>query len=421
MRRSWSVVALRGRRKKGADRDFEPESSEKQGGLRCNLLAAVLSTLTGMLPVYLVGTLEVEITRSLRFGPSALGEAVSLSFAASALSAVPFSRVTERVGGVRVMQVGSALQALILVLMAATARSWDMLVVFLVLAGLPSGALPPATYAFLSRRTRTGREGLAYGINQAAVPLAPLLAGFAVPLIALTIGWRFAIGLGAVFAAGASIAATRSGARIRLAGKAREPRDRSALSLLPLGLLAAGFFCGMFATNAVLAFLAAGAVAVGFGKGMAGLVVALGSATAVAVRVFTGHRADRRGERHFPAVAAMLCVGGAGYALLAMSAVLRLTWLLVPAAMLGLGAGWGWNGLLIFAVVRAHLHAPARATGIVDVGGRMGGVLGPLAAGLLIAEVSYTSVWVMAAIASFTGAGVILLGGKMLGARIRDP
>jgi len=36
----------------------------------------------------------------------------------------------------------------------------------------------------------------------------------------------------------------------------------------------------------------------------------------------------------------------------------------------------------------------------------MGGVLGPLAAGLLIAEVSCTGIWIMAAIAVFTGAAV---------------
>ena len=41
-----------------------------------------------------------------------------------------------------------------------------------------------------------GRQGLSFGVKQAAIPVSTLLAGAAVPTVALTLGWRWAFVLG---------------------------------------------------------------------------------------------------------------------------------------------------------------------------------------------------------------------------------
>src|SRR5690606_32204086 len=46
------------------------------------------------------------------------------------------------------------------------------------------------------------RQGLAFGIKQAAIPGATLLSGLSVPTIALTAGWRWAFVLAAAVAVG---------------------------------------------------------------------------------------------------------------------------------------------------------------------------------------------------------------------------
>jgi len=190
---------------------------------------------------------------------------------------------------------------------------------------------------------------------------------------------------------------------------------------VPLVLLAAGLGLGVFAASGLAAFLATAAVSAGFARGTAGLIVAAAGGAAVIIRVASGVLADRRGGRHFPVVATMLAVGAVGYGMAAVGAGLGVRWLLVPAAVLALGAGWGWNGLFNFAVVRTHIHAPARATGITQVGGRLGGVLGPLTLGLVIDHASYAAAWSVATAVALLAAGAVLVGRHLLVTRQRRP
>ena len=67
----------------------------------------------------------------------------------------------------------------------------------------------------LARSVPASRLGLSFGIKQAAIPIATLLAGAAVPTVALTIGWRWAYLIGAAVAL---LAAARDPARRRRPG-----------------------------------------------------------------------------------------------------------------------------------------------------------------------------------------------------------
>ena len=104
--------------------------------------------------------------------------------------------------------------------------------------------------------------------------------------------------------------------------------------------------------------------------------------------------------------------GGSG--LLALGAATRSPAVFVAGGVVALGIGWGWNGLFNYAVVRSHLHMPARATGITQVGGRLGGVLGPFVVGWVVAADSYEAAWLVTAAAALAGVAAIGLGRHLL-------
>lgn len=379
---------------------------------------AVAATVAGSLAVFLVGALGVQLQQSLHFGPAALGAAVSICYVGAALGSVPFGRLAEAVGGARVLRLAALAAAGLLGALALAARSWALLAGLLFLAGLVSSAIQPAANLFLARRTPPGQQGLAFGVKQAAVPLAAVIGGFAVPVVALTVGWRWAFVLAAAGSLVAAVAVPHP--RISLA----EHRARPA-ALLPTGsrralvTLAIGLGLGVFAATGLTAFIVSAAVHAGISQAAAGWLAALGGLVAGAARVVSGWRADRRGRSHLPVAAAMLATGGVGYAVLVVGSARGEAVLLVVGVVVTYGAGWGWNGLFNFAIVRTHPEAPARATSVTQVGGRLAGALGPFTFGLVAAHGSYADAWAVAGSAALVGAGLMLVGRRLLVRRRR--
>jgi MFS family permease len=148
------------------------------------LLAVAVAT-AGVVPAFLTGGLAVQIRAEFGFGEGALGLAVAVFFAVSALASVASGRLVERVGSFLGMRLAAAVSAV-----SALAGSWWGLVACLVIGGLGNSISHPATHLFLARKVGEGRQGLAFGVKQAAIPAATLLAGLAVPSIATTVGWR---------------------------------------------------------------------------------------------------------------------------------------------------------------------------------------------------------------------------------------
>jgi MFS family permease len=377
---------------------------------------AVMASTATALAVFLVGTLAVEMRPSLHLSLSSVGATVSLYYLAAAAGSVPAGHLAERLGSVRTMRAAAIAGAGTLLLMALFATSFASLTAFMMMAGLASSCMQPATNRFLIRRIPSRRQGLAFGIKQSSVPLSAFLAGLALPAIALTIGWRWAFGVAAVAAGAAAFIPRR-----RSPGQ-REPPERTTgghgegVALL---VLAIGFGLGIFSTTGLTTFLVLSAVAAGIGKGTAGLVAALAGAGSVIARVVTGIQADRRGHSHFVIVAAMLSTGVAGYLALAVGSATGIAAFFVAGAVVAFAAGWGWNGLFNFAVAHSYSRAPARATGVTQAGGRLAGVVGPLAFGLVVTHGSYTVAWLMAAGLALVGAVVILLGGSVVAAAQR--
>lgn len=380
------------------------------------MLLAVAVATAGVLPGFLTGGLAVQIRGELGFGQGALGFAVAVFFAASALASAVSGRVVERVGSSSGMRLAAAVSAASLLAVSVLAGSWWGLVVCLVLGGAGNAISHPASHLLLAREVPQGRQGLAFGVKQAAIPAATLLAGLAVPLVATTIGWRWAFAGGAALALCVALLVPRGreeGMRSRV--KAARAGD---VPLAPLVLLALGIGLGSAAANPLGAFVVESAVAAGIEVGAAGLLLALGSAVGIGVRVVFGHLADKLESGRLRLVAGMLGVGTVGFVLLASGVVP----LLVIGVVLAFAAGWGWPGLFNFAVVKSNPRAPAAATGITQTGASSGAAVGPLAFGLLVEGTSFGTAWLVSGTVALVAAAAILVGrGMLLRARAAAP
>jgi MFS family permease len=374
---------------------------------RAVLLAVVVAT-AGVLPGFLTGGLAVQIRGELGFGEGALGFAVAVFFAASALASVVSGRVVERLGSSLGMRLATAASAASLLAVSVLASSWWWLCACLVLGGLGNAISHPATHLLLAREVPQNRQGLAFGVKQAAIPAATLLAGLAVPLVATTVGWRWAFAGGAALALGVALLVPKSEKRVATR-PVKEARAGDA-PLAALVLLALGIGLGSAAANPLGAFVVESAVAAGIGVGAAGLLLALGSAAGIGVRVVFGHLADRLKSGRLRLVAGMLGVGTIGFVLLASGSAP----LLVVGVTVAFAAGWGWPGLFNFAVVKSNPGAPAAATGITQTGASSGAAVGPLAFGLLVEEISFATAWLASGVVAIIAAAAILAGRGML-------
>ncbi|MFC0097518.1 MFS transporter [Micromonospora marina] len=367
---------------------------------------ATLTTIACVLPVFLVGGLAVQLADELRFSPAGLGLAVSIYFGVSALTSVPSGALVERFGPAPVARAAVLLSAASQLAVAGLARSYPVLVVLLALSAAANALGQLASNAALAEHVPTHRQGLSFGVKQAAVPAATLLAGLAVPTVALTAGWRWAFVAAAVAALAALPAVPRSG---------RDQRTRTASGRRPGGtgpLMVIGLAATLAAAaaNALGTFLVDSAAARGLSPGLAGLTLTLGSVVCVLARVAVGWLADRRTGGHVGLIAGMLLTGSIGLILLAVAGSAPL----VAGVVFGFGLGWAWPGLMNFAVVRLHPQAPAAATSITQTGVYAGGCLGPLGLGALAGAAGYPAMWLTAAAAMFLAALLMLLGARLL-------
>jgi predicted MFS family arabinose efflux permease len=367
-----------------ADRARRDRRAQRAG------FGAITTTVVSVMPVFLVGGLAVQVSHDLGLTRSELGLAVTLYFGVTAVGSLPVGGLVERLGPARTGRAAVSLAGTAMLAIALTAHSVPALLVLLAIAATANSLGQLSSNASLAQWVPARHHGLAFGAKQSAIPLATLLAGAAVPVIALTVGWRWAFGLAAIpaFAALRLVPPDPPG-RSPPRGR-RGRRAGAALVLLGIaGALAAG------AANALGTFLVDFAVERGSSESAAGLILTLGSAICVASRLAIGWLADQRSSGYLGLVAALLGVGSVGVALLGLNGPIAL----VTGVVLAFGLGWSWPGLLAFAVVRHNPQAPAIATSVTQTGVYAGASLGPLGFGLCASHAGYPAAWSLAAAA----------------------
>lgn len=367
------------------------------------VLTSVAAVVTvGVFPVFLVGGLGVQLQQEFHFGAAKLGVAAAGFFGVAALFSRAMGSLVERIGanrGMRLAAFGSALCLFGLALAGNTA--WLMVLVWL--AGLPNSLGQPASNLLIAQGVPVRRRGMGFGVKQSSIPAATLLAGLAVPTVALTIGWRWVFVIAGVLALLAALVVpwlpqaertNRSSART----------DSPSAGWRVLLLLAISGGLGSAAANALGAFVTITAVEVGFSPPAAGLVLSLGSVAGLTIRLLAGVVADRTELNLLRVITGMLVVGSLGYALMGVDSPL----VFLVGVSVGFGAGWAWPGLLNFAVAKFAPDRVASATSFTQTGIYVGGSCGPLLFGFFAEHAGLTGAWLAAGVAAII-AGVLLM------------
>lgn len=351
----------------------------------------------GVLPLFLVGALSPSIGADLGFGSAATGGAVAVFFVAGGVTAVPVGWVTERIGAPMAMRAGVTISGLSSLAIGWLAGSWIHLAAALAVAGVAIGFVDTASSAWFAATVRAGRHGAAFGLKEASVPSASLLAGLSIPLLASDLGWRTVFVLSTVLVPLVWLAvptgATPAPAAPVLSGSAKRWG--------PLVLFAAGIALGTGSATAAATFLVPGLEDLGWTSNSAGVMLAVASVSSIGVRLLLGWLSDRRPAILWQMVMGAMAVGALGPALLAVDAGG-----MAPAvgAIVTLAAGWGWTGVAFHAVLVATRDAPALGAGIVLGGLSLGGAAGPALFGAVSANASYSWAWTVSAVALALGA-----------------
>jgi MFS family permease len=367
-------------------------------------LAAVGVNLAGVLPLFLTGGMAVQIGRDLGFGPAGVG-AMSATYAIGTMvGSAPLGGRVGRIGVRRALRTAGTTAAAALVAAAlAPAPVW--LAAALLLAGLANALGQPAGNAMVAGHVPRHRFGLAFAIKQSGIPVATLLAGLAVPTVALTVGWRHGYAIAALLA---------------LASAALPPPDRPLAERRPehpvprpvrpaLWALALGLSAAVVAATSIGAFGATAGVAVGLGEGAAGLLVAAGGLAGLTIRLLAGVVADRVPADALTGVAALIAAGALGWGLMAFAFGTAAPAPYIAGLLLANAFGWGWPGLLHLAVARRFPTATAAASGVTQTGVSAGLLLGPLLLGLVITRAGWFEAWALATGAALAAAAAVLL------------
>ena len=368
-------------------------NSARHPGLLVN--AAVMATVSTVVPGFLIGALSVQVSAEMGVSEAAYGWGLGSFFGAAMVGSIMLGRLAQRVGPLNQMTLALVVSAVAQVALAATAESFAAVIGYLVVAGLANAANQTSVNLALAQ-AQLPRLGFAVSIKQSGLPTATLLAGFAVPAVALTVGWRWA------YVAGAALAVVSVG-MVRAAGGSSPPRavvaSEPASSSRDLLLAAAvGTFLA-FSAGSLNAWGVGSGVDAGLGEGTAGLMLGLGAATGITMRLIGGWLSDTMRARPFMVAGVTALLGSAGMALLA----LRSPPIHVAAMLLAFGGGWIWPVFTNYGIVRANPDAAGAATGVTQMGVYVGVFVAPLATGWLIEHHGYQAMWLVVAASAVIG------------------
>ena len=355
------------------------------------------------------------------FGVSAdhIGVFTAVVYAAAVLSTGMSGGPVRRYGAIRVSQAALLIGAAGLALLAS-ASIWLGLI-GAVFIGVGYGPMTPASSHLLIRQTPPARRALVFSIKQTGVPLGGVLAGLAVPPLAIPFGWRgAALAVAAVSAVLAIVCeplhksldddadpTAAGGSHIVAAVNMvlGEPVLRrlalASLSYSAMQLCVSAFVVNFLTGRAGMALVAAG------------VVMAVLQAAGIAGRILWGWTADRLLSARQALSLLGLAIGASGALLALVGPGWPLALVVIVAAALG-AVALGWNGVFLAEVARL---APAGSAGMATGGALaltfVGALLGPPIFGAIIdATGSYR-------VAFFIAAAAAALSGIAISPRMR--
>ena len=295
---------------------------------------------------------------ALSFSPEWIGYFISIVYVAGMLSALVSGNFIVRYGSIRVSQLGLALCALGLALVAS--GNLTLIVLGALIMGIGYGPISPASSHVLGRTTSPERRSLAFSIRQTGNPIAGFLAGLAIPVLVVVTGWQITLFLVAALSmvfiwvaepfrqeldndrlATSSFSLSQITQPIKLVFMNRDLRELGIVSFV---------FCGlqMILTSYLVTYLT---LEINISFVAAGFVLAITQLVSVFARVFWGWVADR-----FLSPRKVMVILGVTMATCAvLTGILTATWSygLIMLLMTIFGASAiGWNGVYMAEVAR---------------------------------------------------------------------
>ena len=295
---------------------------------------------------------------ALSFSPEWIGYFISIVYVAGMLSALVSGNFIVRYGSIRVSQLGLALCALGLALVAS--GNLALIVLGALIMGIGYGPISPASSHVLGRTTSPERRSLAFSIRQTGNPIAGFLAGLAIPVLVVVTGWQITLFL----------VAALSMVFIWVAEPFRQELDSDRLATSPFSLsqitqpiklvfmnrdlrelgIVSFVFCGlqMILTSYLVTYLT---LEINISFVAAGFVLAMTQLVSVFARVFWGWVADR-----FLSPRKVMVILGVTMAVCAvLTGILTATWsygfIMLLMTIFGASA-IGWNGVYMAEVAR---------------------------------------------------------------------
>jgi MFS family permease len=228
---------------------------------------ALTLTLACTLPAWMVGAMSVQIREELDFSLVSLGFAIAIFRLTGAVFSPLLGQVPDRIGPLASMRIAASIAGLSSIAIAIFATTYIQLVALLAFAGLSNSLGQTASTLALVRAVKQARQGLAFGMKQAALPIGSMVAGFSVPLIALTVGWRWGFVLSAIISVAIPLALPREGfsPRATEAGPPDARRGAPALFALAGAMFLSAASAGALTTYLVESGVGAGPAAGGSG------------------------------------------------------------------------------------------------------------------------------------------------------------
>lgn len=369
-----------------------------------------------MIPPFTIATLAPDIRSTFALGDREIGWLVAAFFGSSAVLSRRAGAIAERDGASTSLVISAVMCTISIAGLGLASPNAGMLYVWCVTAGVGNAFAHVSVNLRFVRGVTIHRRGVTFGVKQAAIPVASLASGLAVPLARLLGRWQLVFLVFAVLSASVLMwASIETRSFVAPIGRGASASLRAPLpSRGVLVLIALGALLAVGATTVVAAFLVIAGIAGSLTPTGAALTLVAGSLVAIGSRVGFGWLVDRRVARGQRTGAPSLIVG----ALLTSMAFLVLMdasipWRFSVGATIGLGMGWAWHGLIDYSVVRLYPASPGRATGISQAGAYLGGILGPAFGGVYFETFGFETAWRLCALsvacsaASFAMAAVL--------------
>ncbi|MGB8362765.1 MAG: MFS transporter [Acidimicrobiia bacterium] len=371
------------------------------------LLIAIVMVMVSTLPVFLTGASFIQLQADLGLKATSLGIVTAAFFLAASITSTPLGRLVERIGWRTAMRINCVVSAVVVILIAITVHSPWSLGALLLASGVVYGFTNPAANHALAHGSPPGRRGVVFGLKHAGIPASTLAAGASVPLLVLTVGWRptFAVAALPALVAWLLIGSDRETEPGTTPAEATRPgRSNALLSPGQLITLAIGSSCATWTAVFLGSFLVAAAVDASFTQSQAGTLLFAGSVVSIVARVTYGAVADRRSAAGFVGVGLIMGLGAIVVLTVADAHGLGF----IVGVLAAFALGWGWPGLLTYAVVNANTATAASSSAVTQAGVFLGAGLGPIAIGAVVEHWSFRAAWLIDAALLAVAAAVVI-------------